>query len=148
MADVRNDQYLHRPGAGRGAVSPADPLEARLYDGAGQPIAPATEGKQDQIISALGTLANALGTEATLALVKAGLDALAAKDFATEATLAALKTLFGNGGAKVQLTGQINDIAANRPDADTVDVGTVYWSVDTGDVSVSTGTTWRSLGVA
>lgn len=105
MADIRNDQYLHRPGAGRGAVSPADPLEARLYDGAGQPIAPATEGKQDQLISALGTLANTLGTEATLALVKADLDALAAKDFATQATLAALKALFDNGGAKVQLTG-------------------------------------------
>lgn len=43
MADIRNDQYLHRPGAGRGAITPADPLETRLFDGSGNPIAPATE---------------------------------------------------------------------------------------------------------
>lgn len=30
MADIRNDQYLHRPGAGRGAITPADPLEVQL----------------------------------------------------------------------------------------------------------------------
>lgn len=30
MADIRNDQYLHRPGAGRGAITPADPLEVTL----------------------------------------------------------------------------------------------------------------------
>ena len=50
--------------------------------------------------------------------------------------------------AKVQLSGTIADIADNRPSAASVSVGTVYWSVDTGDVSVSTGTEWRSLGVA
>ena len=49
---------------------------------------------------------------------------------------------------EVQLSGQIADIADNRPSAASVSVGTVYWSVDTGDVSVSTGTEWRSLGVA
>jgi len=38
MADIRNDQYLHRPGAGRGAITPADPLEVLLYDGSGNPL--------------------------------------------------------------------------------------------------------------
>jgi len=37
MADIRNDQYLHRPGAGRGAITPADPFEVLLHSG-GQPI--------------------------------------------------------------------------------------------------------------
>jgi len=37
MADIRNDQYLHRPTAGRGAITPADPLEVLLHSG-GQPI--------------------------------------------------------------------------------------------------------------
>src|SRR5690606_25488834 len=38
MADIRNDQYLHRPGAGRGAITPADPFEVLLYDGVGNPL--------------------------------------------------------------------------------------------------------------
>lgn len=38
MADVRNDQYLHRPSAGRGAITPTDPLEVRLYGPNGEPI--------------------------------------------------------------------------------------------------------------
>src|SRR5690606_37890663 len=38
MADIRNDQYLHRPAAGRGAITPADPLEVLLYDGSGNPL--------------------------------------------------------------------------------------------------------------
>src|SRR5690606_17127672 len=38
MADIRNDQYLHRPGAGRGAITPADPFEVLLYDGSGNPL--------------------------------------------------------------------------------------------------------------
>src|SRR5690606_33654225 len=38
MADIRNDQYLHRPGAGRGAITPADPMEVRLYGPDGEPI--------------------------------------------------------------------------------------------------------------
>src|SRR5690606_20530908 len=37
MADIRNDQYLHRHGAGRGAITPTDPLEVLLHSG-GQPI--------------------------------------------------------------------------------------------------------------
>ena len=120
MADVRNDQYLHRPGAGRGAVSPADPLEARLYDGAGQPIAPATEGKQDQLISALGTLANTLGTEATLALVKAALDVLVSKDFATQTTLAAVLEKLADLATESTLDGVKSAVDAL---ASTVDAG-------------------------
>lgn len=93
MAYVRNDQYLHRPTAGRGAITAQDPLEVLLHSG-GQPIS--------------GT--NRLPVEATL-------------------------------------TGQLKGLSTNRPAANSVAVGTVYWSVDTGDVSVSTGTDWRSLGV-
>lgn len=37
MADIRNDQYLHRPTAGRGAITAQDPLEVLLHSG-GQPI--------------------------------------------------------------------------------------------------------------
>ena len=51
------------------------------------------------------------------------------------------------GNVKVQLKGRIDDLAANRPAADAVEVGTTFWAVDTGEVSVSTGTEWRSLGV-
>lgn len=46
-----------------------------------------------------------------------------------------------------QLKGRIDDLAVNRPAADSVDKGTVFWAVDTGEVSVSTGAEWRSLGV-
>src|SRR5690606_3083875 len=38
MADIRNDQYLHRPTAGRGAITAQDPLEVLLYDGSGNPL--------------------------------------------------------------------------------------------------------------
>ena len=62
--------------------------------------------------------------------------------------LATIKANQLSGDQKVQLKGRIADIADNRPSAASVSVGTVYWSVDTGDVSVSTGTEWRSLGVA
>lgn len=48
---------------------------------------------------------------------------------------------------EVTLTGQLRGLADDRPDPGDVDVGTTYWSVDTGVVSVSTGTEWRSLGV-
>src|SRR5690606_19834633 len=37
MADIRNDQYLHRLTAGRGAITAQDPLEVLLHSG-GQPI--------------------------------------------------------------------------------------------------------------
>ena len=62
-----------------------------------------------------------------------------------EQKIDALKQSIESG---VQLKGRIVDVAGNRPAASAVEVGTVYWSVDTGDVSVSTGTEWRSLGVA
>src|SRR5690606_7275928 len=54
MADIRNDQYLHRPGAGRGAVTPTDPMEVRIFDGAGNPVAPATETTLAAIQAAVG----------------------------------------------------------------------------------------------
>ena len=53
-----------------------------------------------------------------------------------------------NGNVKVQLKGRIEALASERPAANTVDKGTVFWAVDTGEVWVSTGTEWRSLGVA
>lgn len=39
-------------------------------------------------------------------------------------------------------------LAAERPAASADNKGKTYWSVDTGDVSVSTGAAWRSVGVA
>ena len=49
---------------------------------------------------------------------------------------------------KVTLTGSTVDLrglAANRPAATSVAVGTTYWSVDTGEVHVSDGTVWRAV---
>ena len=40
---------------------------------------------------------------------------------------------------------ETRDLAANKPVASSVPVGTVYWSVDTGDIEVSDGTTWRAV---
>ena len=53
-----------------------------------------------------------------------------------------------NGNVKVQLEGSTVDfrgLAANRPAATSVSVGTTYWSVDTGEVHVSDGTVWREV---
>ena len=36
----------------------------------------------------------------------------------------------------------LRGLAANRPAFDAVPVGSTYWAVDTGDVTVSTGTAW------
>jgi len=55
MADIRNDQYLHRPGAGRGAITPNDPLETRLFGPNGQPIS-VTSDKLDVRASELETI--------------------------------------------------------------------------------------------
>ena len=47
-----------------------------------------------------------------------------------------------------QLTGSTVDLrglAANKPAANTVVVGTTYWSVDTGAIEVSDGTVWRAV---
>lgn len=57
--------------------------------------------------------------------------------------------LLGEGGATWVVDPYLmRGLAASRPPAGAVPLGTVYWSVDTGDVSVSTGAEWRSLGVA
>lgn len=77
------------------------------------------------------------------------IEALAAR--ATEQTLAEIKTLLGDGNQRVQLTGSLVDLrglAVDRPAAAAGNKGCTYWSIDTGDVSVSTGTAWRSVGVA
>jgi len=63
MADIRNDQYLHRPGAGRGAVTPTDPMEARLYDDDGNPVNPATEETLDNILDAVGAPGDSAQTD-------------------------------------------------------------------------------------
>ena len=56
---------------------------------------------------------------------------------ATEATLAAVK-------AAVELDSR--GLFVNRPTAAAGQFKT-YWSVDTGDISVSDGTTWKTIGV-
>ena len=51
----------------------------------------------------------------------------------------------------VQIAGSSIDLrglAANRPAANSVPLGTTYWSIDTGDISVSTGSVWRNIGEA
>ena len=54
--------------------------------------------------------------------------------------------LEGTGGAyKTQLSGSTLDLrglAANKPAAASVAVGTTYWAVDTGIIEVSTGAAW------
>ena len=109
----------------------------------------------------------ALATEAKLEAVRALLALLEGKDFASETTLAAMETELGlaktelaaikgmltDGTAKGEatLSGNIDELkglAADRPAAAAGNKGKTYWSIDTGDVSVSTGTEWRSLGVA
>ncbi len=107
--------------------------------------APATAAKQDAAKTVLDAIAGKdFATQTTLAAILAKLSA----DPATQTTLNALKTLFDSGNAQVQLKGSLAGLAANRPVATSENIGYTYWSVDTGDVSVSTGTTWRSLGVA
>jgi hypothetical protein len=53
---------------------------------------------------------------------------------------------------KVSLNGSYDELpsglASERPVADATNKGKTYWSIDTGDISVSTGTAWRSVGVA
>ena len=194
MADIRNDQFLHRPGAGRGAVTPSDPLEARLFGSNGQPIS-VTSDKLDvratelealigevrespsahTLLARLKTLADTLGTEATLQAVKIALDSLNAKDYATQATLAevlsrleAIEQRLAIGEAQVTLTGKTVEIgakqfvvvkgerivgkAADRPSAsDAAAVlfdGVFYHAHDTGDVWQASDGDWRHLGVA
>lgn len=62
-----------------------------------------------------------------------------------------LTTMSAQNPWPVTLSGNIDELkglAADRPAAAAGNKGKTYWSIDTGDVSVSTGTEWRSLGVA
>lgn len=47
----------------------------------------------------------------------------------------------------VSINGTTEGLLADRPNPGTVPIGTRYWAVDTGEYAVSTGTTWRVLGV-
>ena len=62
--------------------------------------APSTEAKQDVIKLVLDTL----GTEVTLSALETLLTSLDAKDYATQATLAALNTAFGNEDFSTEVT--------------------------------------------
>lgn len=86
------------------------------------------------VLAKLDVAASTRASETTLADVKAAVEALAA--------------LIENGALKTALQGSLRGPASARPAANTVENGTIYWSTDTGEVSVSTGSTWRSLGVA
>jgi hypothetical protein len=109
----------------------------------------------------------ALATEAKLEAARALLESLDGKDFASETTLAAMETELGlaktelaaikgmltDGTAKgeVTLSGNIDKLKglhSERPAAAAGNKGKTYWSIDTGEVAVSTGTAWRVLGVA
>src|SRR5690606_24852248 len=134
MADIRNDQYLHRPGAGRGAVTPTDPLEVRIFDGTGNPVAPATEGKQDQILSALVNLENTVGTEATLAAVKSVLDSLT--EFLNTRLNANLSTLATNTSLNTvrDYIGSTDDAAASAGGTGSVSAKLRRLTADLADV--------------
>lgn len=57
----------------------------------------------------------------------------------------------GDTPATAQLTGSnvdLRGLASERPAAAESNKNKTYWATDTGEVSVSTGTTWRVLGVA
>lgn len=72
------------------------------------------------------------------------------EQYSLAARVKRLEDLLASGDAKVTLSGSTVDLRgleANRPAANAVSAGTTYWSIDTGDVSVSDGSTWRSLGV-
>jgi hypothetical protein len=67
--------------------------------------------------------------------------------------LAAIKGMLTDGTAKgeVTLSGNIDKLKglhSERPAAAAGNKGKTYWSIDTGEVAVSTGTAWRVLGVA
>ena len=54
----------------------------------------------------------------------------------------------GTGALPTQLTGSMIDLrglAANKPAANAVAIGATYWSVDTGAVEVSDGTSWAVI---
>lgn len=102
MADIRNDQFLHRPGAGRGAITPTDPLEARLYNANGEVVSDQSplEVRVRRLEELIGEL----------------------QETPTPWTLAdrikRLETLLSSGDAKMQLTGQT--VAEVKTQADAV----------------------------
>ncbi len=128
----------------------------------------ATDTKAEAIRLLLASLdGKDFATDMKAEAIRLLLASLDGKDFASETTLAALETKLGlvkaeleavktmltDGTAKgeVTLSGNIDELkglAADRPAAAAGNKGKTYWSIDTGDVSVSTGTEWRSLGVA
>jgi hypothetical protein len=78
------------------------------------------------------------------AAVKAELELL-------KAELETIKANQTSGDQKVQLSGNIDKLKglhSERPAAAAGNKGKTYWSIDTGEVAVSTGTAWRVLGVA
>lgn len=95
MADIRNDQFLHRPGAGRGAITPTDPLEARLYNANGEVVS-----DQNPLEVRVRRLEELIGE---------------LQETPTPWTLAdrikRLETLLSSGDAKMQLTGRARVVA-------------------------------------
>lgn len=64
-----------------------------------------------------------------------------------EAELAAIKGALLDGVRAVDAR-DLRGPHQERPAPDEVEIGTVYWSVDTGEVAVSTGQQWRKVGDA
>ena len=108
----------------------------------------ATQTTLAQVKQVLDALSGAVSTSSKQDALNIAVEDLKSELILVKSELATIKANQLSGDQKVQLKGRIADIADNRPSAASVSVGTVYWSVDTGDVSVSTGTEWRSLGVA
>lgn len=132
-----------------------------LHDAAGNAVAVATEatlaalaGQADIKLSALrdaligvddktiGDLATLLTAIKDTSGIKKITDAVDVSDRAARALGAVTVT-----GSLPSVADDLRGLAADRPAADAGNKGKTYWSLDTGDVSVSTGTAWRSVGV-
>lgn len=79
-------------------------------------------------------------------------DTLNAKDYATNAELQAVKaelaTIKANqtsGNQKVKDEASSSGLSANRPQANAVRAGYIYYSVDTDVMEYSNGTTWMVM---
>jgi len=59
---IRNDQYLHRLTAGRGAIKPDDPLEVRLYGPDGKPIGVQDDALKVALSGRVDALRNTIAT--------------------------------------------------------------------------------------
>lgn len=99
----------------------------------------ATSAKQD----AIKTILDAINTV---------LDLLNTKDYATNAELQAVKaelaTIKANqtsGNQKVKDEASSSGLSANRPQANAVRAGYIYYSVDTDVMEYSNGTTWMVM---